>query len=160
MANKEISGLTAGAALDGTEKAHVDQGGNSRRTTVSAILTYVLGIVSVWTKPQRKTVTTVTIGSGDAFSPDWDASNDFDLGQLTVASTLDAGLNGPATTGISQSGEITVDINGFALDIENAYWDFPSATEPTLSGKCTLNYRLWHDGTTLNRRVVSVSAWG
>lgn len=37
MADKEVSELTQAAALDGTELAHVVQGGNSRRTSILAI---------------------------------------------------------------------------------------------------------------------------
>lgn len=37
MADKELNELTAAAALDGTELVHVEQGGNSRRTTTAAV---------------------------------------------------------------------------------------------------------------------------
>lgn len=59
MADKEISALTAAAALTGAEKLHVDQGGNSRRTTTQdiadlasvsttygAVGTYVFGYIA------------------------------------------------------------------------------------------------------------------
>lgn len=44
MADKEISDLTAASTLGGTELVHVEQSGNSRKTTIADILASRIGI--------------------------------------------------------------------------------------------------------------------
>ncbi|RVA08573.1 hypothetical protein EN932_25420, partial [Mesorhizobium sp. M7A.F.Ca.US.002.01.1.1] len=47
MTDKQISDLTAAAALDGTELVHLTQGGNSRKSTVNAVAGWKLA--ASWT---------------------------------------------------------------------------------------------------------------
>lgn len=60
MADKEIPDLTAASVLDGTEQLHVVQGGNSRKTSVDEISTYIGGDPEnvVWAKKSCRAATT------------------------------------------------------------------------------------------------------
>lgn len=45
MADKEVADLTSAGTLDGTESFHLVKGGNSRKSLVSAVLTYIQGAI-------------------------------------------------------------------------------------------------------------------
>lgn len=45
MADKEVADLTSAGTLDGTESFHLVKGGNSRKSLLSAVLTYIQGAI-------------------------------------------------------------------------------------------------------------------
>lgn len=123
MADEQISGLTAASALDGSEKLHVVQGGNSRETsTLDIANTRFRGaLIKKASDLTGQNMTTLTALTWD--TEVYDVGNWFAIGNPTRL-TVPAGVTKVRVSGQIALASITADMwVAMAVNKNNAVFD-------------------------------------
>lgn len=127
MADKTIGDLTAADTLTGAEPVEVEQGGNSRQTTVDGIGDRLTGRDKEWTAGQRGGVVPVSIAGGQV---DWDLA-DGNVHAVTVNANFQFRLPGDIATHVGQMGVFIFKQNGtggFTWSVQSGIMPGNSAT--------------------------------